>query len=170
VTDDDVSDDDWEDIVLAHPDGSELAAIERCPVVPGSLGADELQEFIDDVPDHGPKSAADWLVAYLPCVQTIYAFQILDAAEEGDGWAAIHAVQGALWSAGGGILQSDGEGFSNEDGHHILWQFSEGAKGPWKMAVLDQDGSWTAFEMDLGRKEHRSSFLEGRVPPGVTPL
>ena len=160
--------DDWEAIALAHPDGDEFVAIERNPVVPGQLGAEELQEFIDEVPNFKPKSAAEWLLSYLPGVKTIYSLQILGAAEKGDGWATIHAVQAALWSAGGGILQADGEGFSNEDGHHILWQFSEGVKGPWQMAVLHEDRSWTAFEMDLGRKDHRSEFLEGRVPKGVS--
>lgn len=159
---------EWEAIALAHPDGSEFAAIERNAVVPNSLGAEELQEFIDEAPSYKPKNAADWLVAYLPCIQTIYSFQILGAADRGDGWAAIHAVQGALWNAGGGILQADAEGFSNENGYHILWQFSDGAKGPWQMAVLNEDRSWTAFEMDLGRKDHRSEFLQGRVPSGVT--
>lgn len=135
-----------------------------------SLGAAELQEFMEDVQIERPKSAATWLAEYLPCVHTIYALQILSAADDGDGWGAIHAAQAALWNAGGGVLQADGEGVSNEDGHHILWQFSDNASGPWQMAVLNANGSWTAFEMDLGNDDHREAFLDGRVPVGVIPL
>jgi hypothetical protein len=57
------------------------------------------------------------------------------------GWDAIHLVQSLLWSAADGILQADGEGFSNLDGYHILWQFSDSVKGPWNMAVLNDDGT-----------------------------
>ena len=163
-------DDHWEEFVLAHPDNTEFAFVERNAVEPDSLGADELQEFIDEIPGHRPKSAADWLVGYLPSVQTIYSLQILSSADRDDGWLAIHATQSALWNAGGGILQADSEGFSNEDGHHILWQFSDNVEGDWQVAVLDETGSWTAFKMDLGRVDHRSEFLAGRVPPDATLL
>ena len=40
----------------------------------------------------------------------------------------------------GRILQADGEGLSNEDGYHNLWQFPEDAAGAWNMAVLDATG------------------------------
>jgi hypothetical protein len=56
------------------------------------------------------------------------------------------------------------EGFSNEKGHHVLWQFSEVVEGEWNVAVLDPDGKWVAFTMDLGNLEHRRAFLDGRVP------
>lgn len=163
-------DDAWEALGLAHPDGTYFAAIERSVVAPGSLAEGEIQEFIDEVPSYGPSNAAEWLVRYLPSVQAIYAIQILGPADQGDGWAAIDLIKAVLWNAGGGILQADNEGFSNEDGYHILWQFSDDVEGPWHMAVLNEDGSWTRFKMDLGRKAHRSSFLEGRVPSGVTVL
>src|ERR1700752_224065 len=61
----DEDDEEWEAIALAHPDGDEFAAIERNPVVPGQLGAEELQEFIDDVPNFKPKTAAEGLFSHL---------------------------------------------------------------------------------------------------------
>jgi hypothetical protein len=91
---------------------------------------------------------------------------LLLGTEVGDGWNAVHAIQGAIWTKSGGILQADAEGFTNEDGYHILWQFSDGAKGQWNMAVLDQ-GNWVAFKMNLGDPGQRKAFLEGRVPKGV---
>ncbi len=63
-------------------------------------------------------------------------------------------------------MQADGEGFSNEDGDHVLWQFSEDVSGLWWMAVY-REGAWCPFQMDLGNAEHRSAFFEGRVPPGT---
>ena len=49
----------------------------------------------------------------------------------------------------------------------ILWQFHDGAKGPWNMAILAEDGRWICFEMDLGNRAQRASFLDGRLPDGV---
>jgi hypothetical protein len=34
------------------------------------------------------------------------------------------------------------------------------------MAVR-QDDRWVAFQMDLGNREHRQAFVDGRVPHGV---
>jgi hypothetical protein len=63
-------------------------------------------------------------------------------------------------------LQADNEGFFNEDGYHILWQFNESAEGDGWMAVL-QDGQWIPFEMNRGNREQRQSFFEGQIPKGA---
>jgi len=157
---------EWTNLVLAHDDGTEIAAIERNVVAPGMLGADELAEFIEAIADCKPSSAAAWLAAYLPEVNVICAFQHLSGTEKRDGYEALHLVSNAIWARGDAILQADHEGFSNEDGYHILWQFSDGVSGPWSMAVLN-DGKWVRFEMELGDRRQRAEFLEGRVPPGV---
>ena len=57
-------------------------------------------------------------------------------------------------------------GFSNEDGYHVLWQFSDDVDGDWWMAVL-QDGAWQRFKMDLGNESQRLAFKKGEVPDGV---
>lgn len=114
-----------------------------------------------------PESAARWLERYLPRVKAIYAFQLLSGADFQGGWAAVHALQSCIWRKRGGILQADGEGFSNEDGYQILWQFADTADGAWNMAVLDKGGIWIPFEMNLGDPEQRTAFLEGRVPEGA---
>jgi hypothetical protein len=59
-------------------------------------------------------------------VKVIYAFQLLNGTDVEDGWARLHSLYNAVWEHAGGILQSDGEGFSNEEGYTILWQFSDG--------------------------------------------
>ena len=158
----------WSQLILRHSDGTEIAIVERNPVFPGELGAEEIDEFIDEVQDAQPASASRWLVDYLPSVAVIYAFQLLGGTDVKDGWNAVHALRSCIWKQVGGISQADLEGFSNEQGHHILWQFSETVDGEWDMAVLDGDGNWVAFTMDLGNLEHRRAFLDGTVPAGVT--
>jgi hypothetical protein len=110
----------WEQLVLEHPNGPEIALIEFNPVKIGELGHEELMEFIEEVEEYQLQSAGRWLTQHLPRTKAIYALQLLSGADIEDGWEAVHIVQGALWTQAGGILQSDGEGFTNEDGHHIL--------------------------------------------------
>ncbi len=160
----------WSELLLQHKGGIEIAVIERNPVLRGELGGDELNEFIQEVGDEKPESASKWLGQFLPKVKVIYAFRLLSGTEEDKGWDGVRALQGHLWGEMGGILQADLEGFSNEDGYHILWQFQRDHEGPWKMAVLGPHGEWIAFEMDLGNADHKESFLNGRVPKGVKPL
>lgn len=160
----------WSQIILRHQNGPDIALIERNPVVPGGLGKEEIDEFAAEIEGEKPTSAARWLHQYLPTVTVIYALQLLKGADVDDGWNAVHAVQSRIWSRVGGILQADGEGFSNEDGYHILWQFSEDVDGDWSMAVLGDHGKWTAFKMNLGEPAHRLAFLQGKVPSGVAPI
>ena len=158
--------DAWEHLVLSHKSGQEIAIIEMNPVVEGQLGADELQEFIDEVSDCKPESAATWLRQFLPNVKVIYAFQLLNGTDVDDGWTPLHRLYNAAWEHAGGILQSDGEGFSDEDGYTILWQFSDNVTGKWNIGVL-KDGCCVHFEMDLGNEQHRKAFLSGEVPNGA---
>jgi len=94
----------------------------------------------------------------------VYAFQHLQGAETETGSAALHALRSSIWERGEAIIQADLEGFTNEDGYHIVWQFSDNVSGSWNMAVL-QDGTWHHFKMDLGDYGHREAFLNGEVPP-----
>jgi len=158
----------WSQLILRHIGGPDIALVERNPVIPGELGADEIGEFVDEVQDALPASAAKWLTRYFPSVTVIYAFQLLSGTDVNNGWSAVHVLKSYIWKQVGGILQADMEGFSNEQGHHILWQFSEGVEGEWSVAVLDPDEKWVAFTMDLGDLDHRRAFLDGTVPPGVT--
>jgi hypothetical protein len=158
--------DDWTSLILAHRDGTEITVIERNPVATGKLGAEEIEEFLAEIEQSKPQTAARWLQAYLSRVKCIYAFQILSGARSGDGWGAIDVVRTAIKRIAGGIIQADWEGFSNEDGFHILWQFSDSVEGPRSMAVL-KDGEWMPFQMDLGNREHRAAFLRGEVPAGI---
>lgn len=158
---------EWNVLLLAGLDEVEVALIERNPVSDGSVGQDEVADFLEDLRDCKPNSGVQWLEDYLDSVKTVYAFQHLQGAEMVEGGNALHALRSALWERGDAIIQADGEGFTNEEGFHIVWQFSDSVSGPWKMGVL-QDGVWQHFTMDLGDPDHRTAFLKGAVPGDLT--
>ena len=161
------TEDEWETLLLASNDGVEVALIERLPVFEGSIGEDEIADFLEDTQDCKPESGVEWLVQYLAEVKAIYKFQHLQGADLEEGGNALHALRSMLWERGEAIIQADTEGFTNEEGFHIVWQFSDSVSGPWDMAVL-QDETWHHFKMDLGDPDHRSAFLDGEVPDDLT--
>lgn len=167
ISADDGAPDDWSQLVLSHADGREIACIERNLVQDGSLGSDELAEFTDEVSDCKPANAAKWLLDYFPRVRCIYAFQVLSGTDHKNGWEILGAIKNRIWSSSPSVLQADQEGFSNEDGYHILWQFSDSVDGDWWMGVL-RDGQWNHFQMDLGNRTHREAFFQGQIPDGAT--
>lgn len=92
----------WNEISLRRKRRRRLVVIERNPVTPGSLGAEEIQEFLEEVSRAKPKSGADWLREYLPRVRAVYAFQLLfDISSDAD-WQVVHEVQGRIWETLGG--------------------------------------------------------------------
>ena len=66
------SDAEWEQLVLCHAGGSEIAAVEFNAVGPNSLCAEELKEFNDEIAGCEPHSAVEWLTDYFSRVQSIY--------------------------------------------------------------------------------------------------
>jgi hypothetical protein len=133
---------------------------------PDSLLREEMSEFAEEIANERPQSAVRWLNGYLAQVKSIYAIRVLFGDRDGD-WETLGAVREAIHEWSGGIVQADGEGFSNEEGYHILWQFSDDVVGAWHMAVLDATGRWRNFEMDLGDKAQREAFWQGELPPGA---
>jgi hypothetical protein len=162
-------DEDWETLLLVGNDEVEVAVIERNPVCNGSVGQDEIADFLEEIQDCKPTSGVNWLTEYLAEVKTVYAFQHLQGAATEDGGNALNALRSALWERGNAIIQADGEGFTNEDGYNIVWQFSDSVSGAWNMGVL-HDGAWHHFKMDLGDPEHRAAFLAGEIPDDLTAI
>ena len=158
------TEDAWESLLLSGDGEVEVAVLERFPVSDGSIGQDEIAEFIEDTQDCKPESGVEWLHAFLDEVKTVYSFQHLVGSETEEGLAALHALGTFLWQRGESIIQADMEGFTNEEGYHIVWQFSDSVSGAWNMAVL-QDGTWHQFQMDLGDPDQREAFFRGEVPP-----
>ena len=127
------------------------------------LGEAEIEEFIEEIADCKPQSAVPWLESYLRKVKCVYAIQIFSGNFKNDGWAAVYAVRDAIQDSVGGIMQADGEGFSNEDGFHILWQFSGSAKGLWSMALI-REGKWEVFQMQLTTEDTARHSAAARFP------
>ena len=157
-------------IGVANSEGEELMQIERNLVIEGELGQEELEEFREDIKDCKPNSAVKWLDKYFDNVKVIYAFQLLNAAMEDQNFEVVGSIKATIWNKLGGLLQADNEGFSNEDGYHILWQFVDNVTGDWNMAVKNIFGKWTNFKMDLGDKKQREEFWLGKVPKNATKL
>ena len=155
----------WAELVVSNASGDDVCVVERNVVSAGSLAEEEVGEFKEEISDCLPSSAVSWLLSYLSAIRTIYAIQVLQGAYKEHGWEIIGSINKAIWNSAGGILQADNEGFSNEEGHHILWQFSDNVSGEWWMAVL-KDERWHKFKMDLGNTEHRAAFQRGQIPEG----
>jgi hypothetical protein len=154
----------WTMLDIENNEGKAIAQIERNPVVEGELGQEELDEFKEMIEDCKPTSAVTWLTTYFEKVKVIYAFQILNAAFEDNNFDVIGSIKTKIWNRTAGILQADNEGFSNEDGFHILWQFADNVTGDWSCAVQNFAGEWESFVMDLGNKTQRQEFMNGQVP------
>jgi hypothetical protein len=165
----DGEEEEWETLLLSGADEVEVALIERNAVANGSAGQDEIADLIEDLEDGKPETGVDWLKEYLAEVKTIYAFQHLQGADTEDGGNVLHALRAKLWERGDSILQADHEGFTNEEGFHIVWQFSDSVSGPWNMGIL-QDGAWLHFKMDLGDPDHRAAFLSGEMPADLSTI
>lgn len=153
----------WTELIVSK-NSNELFIIERNLVKDGELGKDEIEEFRDEIEDCKPISAVKWLNNYFDKVKVIYAFQLFDIAFEDDNYEIVSNLREKIWNKVGGILQADNEGFSNEDGYHILWQFSDNVTGDWNMVVKNILGKWTEFTMDLGYIKQREEFWAGKVP------
>jgi hypothetical protein len=167
LTVEDGNEEEWESLLLSSDDGIEVAVLERNPVYNGSAGQDEIADFLLDLEDCKPETGVAWLTEFLDSAKTVYAFQHLQGAELVEGGNALHGLRAHLWERGDAIIQADNEGFTNEEGFHIVWQFSDSVSGPWNMGVLE-DGTWYHFKMDLGDPDHRAAFLAGEVPEDLT--
>jgi hypothetical protein len=143
------------------------ATIERNPVGPNTLGAEEVAEFIDSLEAGGPPSAVRWLSDHLETIRAIYAIRIYPEAIDGRPEAedAVYEVRSALRQSVGGIGQWDGHGFTNEDDRLIWCDPRMDLRGMTEAAILDEStGEWFPFELNLDDPDELSGFLRGEVP------
>ena len=157
----------WSQLVLKHKDGLEIALIERDPVSPGELGKQEIDELTSEIESARPARNAEWLRHYFSHVKVVYSMQPLSGTQVNDGMSAVLRAQAYFWKKFGGILQADNEGFSNREGYHVLWQFHGPQQGELEAAVMNDDGQWSGFVMDMGDPEHVAAFQRGEVPAGA---
>jgi hypothetical protein len=143
------------------------ATVERNPVAPDTLGAEEVAEFIDSLEAGGPPSAVRWLADYLETTRAIYAIRIYPEGilNHPEALDAVYSVRAALREAVGGIGQWDGHGFTNEDDRLIWCDPRMDLKGKTEAAVLDEStGNWIPFKLNLDDAEELSNFLRGEIP------
>ena len=162
--------DKWTMLDIFNQDGEPLAQLERNPVIDGELGQEELDEFREDIKDYKPVSAVKWLTNYFDKVKVIYAFQMLNAAFNDANFETIGTVQTKISNRTKVIEQADNEGFANEEGYRILWQFADSVKGDLSCAVRNWLGRWDKFVMDIGDLQQRQEFQEGKVPKNAKRL
>jgi len=161
VTDGD--EESWHSLELRHTDGELVALIERKLAEEGSA----IQEFTPHLNNAIAVRATEWLKHYLSHVRTIYTLEPMQAVNVPDGWLALQMAQAYIWKKFGGILQADGEGFTNREGQHILWQFEGQQTGELESAVMDDSGRWVPFTMDMDDPEQVESFRRGEIPQGA---
>src|SRR5436305_2093933 len=145
------------------------ATVERNPVGPNTLGAEEVAEFIDSLESGGPPAAVRWLSDYLESIRAIYAIRIYPESmlHHADALDAVYAVRTALHDAVGGIGQWDGHGFTNEDDRLIWCDPKMELRGETRAAILDEfTGEWIPFELDLDNPDELAAFLRGEIPEG----
>jgi len=159
----DQEDDPWSVMDVETASGMRLVQVEKNFVFPGCLAQAELDEFRKLIREHQPSSAVQWLDGYFDRIKVVYAFRVLDGALIDDNIEIVSSLKRAIWGRAGGLVQNDLEGFSNDEGYHILWQFPDDVTGDKYCAVLD-NGVWVKFRMDLGDPFQRMSFWAGEVP------
>src|SRR5262249_21970323 len=147
--------------------GNVWATIERNPVGPNTLGAEEVAEFIDSLESGGPPSAVRWLGDYLETIRAIYAIRIYPEAiiVHTQAKDAVFALHSAMRDAVGVIGQWDGQGFTNEEDRLIWCEPTTKLKGKKEAAVLDEStGDWIPIELNLDDPEELSHFIRGDLP------
>jgi hypothetical protein len=158
----------WSQVLVTSLAGDEICMLGRA----GKRGmAREIDWLLDDLRDRQPRSSAIWAANYLRSARALYGCSYLSF-----GLSSAHASvpSSLMWAiqtiVGGGILHAEGQGFSNEDGYQITWEFSDKVAGHRQMAVLGSSGRWHTFEMDLADARHRDTFRMGECPFGVEML
>jgi hypothetical protein len=123
----------------------------------------QLYQLMVELDGTKPDRAREWLLDYFPSVRSIYLFVHHEASFDEPYIDDLLSIKSFIWSVAQGIMQNDGEGYTNTDGYHILWQFDDGVQGEWEMAVLTEAGKWVNFEMKLSDPKARAAFLRGEV-------
>ncbi len=155
----------WTQLLVTSLYGDEICIVERAS---RRLMSKEIEALRDDLDDCCPRSAALWADAFIASSRVLYGCRYLSFGLSHVYAAVPSSVMWAIQSiADSGIIHAEGQGFSNEDGYQITWEFSDRVQGPRQMAVLSDGGRWQPFEMDLGNDQQRAAFRAGDRPAGV---
>jgi len=157
--------DDWRLIQVFDSEGDWAFDFERTLEGDAEAWDDHRRFFTSWLGVAEPRVNVQWIAQYFLQIKTIYMFRCSNGSD-----SALELVREIIDSLQNddesGLMYAELEGWSNEDGYHITWGFTESVTGPWWMAVRAGDG-WDTFQMELGNSEHRSAFKAGTVPPGL---
>lgn len=164
---------DWREIHVSYADDDSWSfKFERYVVGEDNhLWAGDLDYLRSWLSVAQPALNAQWVTQYLTRIQTGYLFECSISAPDSN-LELVNEIVDSLRhddeNVGGasGLLYAECEGWSNEDGYHITWEFSDRASGLWWMAIRTDDG-WNACQLELSDDEHRRAFKAGEVPAGV---
>jgi hypothetical protein len=163
---------DWQEVQLRWaPDdaGPDYPPEESFATVYRKTGpaevAEELASMLEDLEGVEPHTGAKWVAEYLRDVRTIYAFTPHGGDDET--LAALRAVIIGIQNEADGLFYADLEGWSNQDHYQITWEFSDRHhEGEWWVAVLDENGEWRPYWIELSDPDDQRAFREGRVLEG----
>lgn len=165
------TDDHWEALRVAHPDGSDICFIQRDDVTAGSLGRSEVDDFAAALADYAPPSGAAWVGEFLDKVRVVYAVKVQTEADaDPAGWDVLQYVVDTLAAELDGITHAELEGFYIDDGTYLVAAAAGferlSAVDEWTVAVRSGDG-WTGFTLNPDDEAEVSAFRRGEVPAGV---
>jgi hypothetical protein len=154
----------WSSLLVSTTQATPLFEVERNAAGEDGLFEEERQEFYEDLEGAKPASGAAWVTKYLGGACAVYSARYLAAAFDlADDLPGPNTLLWAIAGRIGGILQADGEGFSNEEGATVVWQFHDSVEGPRVVAVLGGDGQWLSQRIELSDRAHREAFFNGRL-------
>jgi hypothetical protein len=142
------------------------ATIERNLVGPGTLGAEEVAEFMDTLDQGGPPAAGRWLTDYLESVRAIYAIRIYPDAMKDDpkAFETIYEVRTALHKIIGGIGRWGDLGYTNDQDRLIWCRRDRNVTGMTVASMLDEfAGRWIEIEVNLDDPTEFSAFQNGEI-------
>ena len=142
------------------------ATIERNLVGPGTLGAEEVAEFMDTLDQGGPPSAGRWLTDYLESVRAIYAIRIYPDAMKDDpkAFETIYEVRTALHKIIGGIGRWGDLGYTNDQDRLIWCRRDRNVAGMTVASMLDEfSGRWIEIQVNLDDPTEFSAFQNGEI-------
>lgn len=169
------SDDDGDDLVGGGLDREQegFATVFRDPIdraplrdLPGWTGwRSYIEDLCSKLDDVAPRANARWLQAFLREVRTIYHFTPHHAERSEEAMQALRAVMWSLQQeARPAIAYADGEGYYDQDGSLVTWEFDSDDRHGTRVVAILSDSGWRTFSIDLATTEQREAFKAGRLP------
>lgn len=149
---------------LVKKNGLELAVIIEMWPTRKKADAFKLAKITNSISHKKPLTSGKWIKKYLKKTELIYEFIPLLNLDSLEGWELFSLLYQEAWVNLRGIFQIKDEGFTNESGDIILWDFPITSTGQRIVAVKSFTGRWKTFAMNLESTKERQDFFKGKVP------